>query len=153
MIRFGLRLALATGREAIVRLAIISAAVALGVGLLLTALAGINAVGAQNQRYAWLNSGLVGETAGPKAANPSWWVLRDDYFAAQRIARLDIAATGPDSPVPPGIPRLPAPGSTTCRPHSATCCGHTRRPSWPIDTRAAASARSATARCPRPTRC
>jgi hypothetical protein len=110
MIRFGLRLAVATGREAIVRLVIISAAVALGVGLLLTALAGINAVGAQNLRYAWLNSGLVGETPGPKAANPSWWVLRDDFYQAQRIARLDVAATGPDSPVPPGIPRLPGPG-------------------------------------------
>lgn len=110
MIRFGLRLTLASGREALVRLVIIAAAVALGVGLLLTALAGINAVNAQNLRYAWLNSGLVGETSGPKAANPSWWVLRDDYFQTQSIGRLDIAATGPDSPVPPGIPRLPGPG-------------------------------------------
>ncbi|MDQ7905419.1 FtsX-like permease family protein [Phytohabitans sp. ZYX-F-186] len=110
MIRFGLRLALASGQEAVVRLVIIAAAVALGVGLLLTALAGINAVGAQNQRYAWLNSGLVGETPGPEAADPSWWVLRDDYHQARRIGRLDIAATGPDSPVPPGIPRLPGPG-------------------------------------------
>ncbi|MGN9908250.1 FtsX-like permease family protein [Phytohabitans sp. LJ34] len=110
MIRFGLRLTLATGREALVRLVVISAAVALGVGLLLTALAGINAVDAQNMRYAWLNSGLVGETSGPKAANPSWWVLRDDYYQTQSIGRLDIAATGPDSPVPPGIPRLPGPG-------------------------------------------
>lgn len=110
MIRFGLRLTLATGREAAVRLAIIAAAVAVGVGLLLAALAGINAVGAQNQRYAWLNSGLVGEAAGPASADPSWWVLRDDYFDTRRIGRLDIAATGPDSPVPPGIPRLPGPG-------------------------------------------
>ena len=110
MIRFGLRLTLATGREALVRLVIISAAVALGVGLLLTALAGINAVKAQNLRYAWLNSGLVGETSGPKAANPTWWVLRDDYYQTESIGRLDVAATGPDSPVPPGIPRLPGPG-------------------------------------------
>jgi hypothetical protein len=110
MIRFGLRLALATGREAVVRLVIISAAVALGVGLLLTALAGINAVNAQNLRYAWLNSGLVGETPGPKVADPSLWVLRDDYLQARRIGRLDVAATGPDSAVPPGIPRLPGPG-------------------------------------------
>jgi cell division protein FtsX len=110
MIRFGLRLALATGREAVVRLVIISGAVALGVGLLLTALAGINAVDAQNLRYAWLNSGLVGETPGPKAANPTWWMLRDDYYQTRSIGRLDVAATGPDSPVPPGIPRLPGPG-------------------------------------------
>jgi hypothetical protein len=110
MIRFGLRLALATGREALVRLAIISAAVALGVGLLLTALAGINAVGSQNMRYAWLNSGLVGETTGPKAADPVLWVVRDDAFRTQRIGRLDVAATGPDAPDLPGIPALPGPG-------------------------------------------
>ncbi|WP_332108099.1 hypothetical protein [Phytohabitans suffuscus] len=153
MIRFGLRLALASGREAVVRLVVIAAAVALGVGLLLTAIAGINAVQAQNLRYAWLNSGLVGETTGPEAADPSWWVLRDDYFQAQRIGRLDIAATGPDSPVPPGIPRLPGPGSTTCRPRSASCCGPSRHPRSPKGFPAARSARSATARCPRPSRC
>ncbi|MFD0741097.1 FtsX-like permease family protein [Phytohabitans flavus] len=110
MIRFGLRLALATGREAIVRLVIISAAMAVGVGLLLATIAGIHAVGSQNQRYAWLNSGLVGETAGPKAADPMWWLLRDDYTRGARMARLDVASTGPDAPVPPGIPRLPGPG-------------------------------------------
>jgi hypothetical protein len=110
VIRFGLRLALATGREALVRLVIISAAVALGVGLLLAALAGINAVGAQNLRYAWLNSGLAEQTTGPKAADPIWWVLRDDAFESQRIGRLDVAATGPDAPALPGIPRLPGPG-------------------------------------------
>ena len=43
MIRFGLRLAVAGGREALTRLVIIAAAVALGVGLLLATLAGVNA--------------------------------------------------------------------------------------------------------------
>ena len=57
MIRLGLRLTLNGGREAAVRLAVTSAAVALGVGLLLVALAGMNALNAQNARTAWLNSG------------------------------------------------------------------------------------------------
>ncbi len=108
MIRFGLRLALAGGREAATRLVIIAVAVAIGVGLLLATLAGINAVNTQNARYAWLNTGTGQSTAGDRA--PAWWVLRGDYFDGQTIGRVDVAATGPDSPVPPGIPRLPGPG-------------------------------------------
>jgi hypothetical protein len=108
MIRFGLRLALAGGREAATRLVIIAVAVAIGVGLLLATLAGINAVNSQNARYAWLNTGTGQSTAGDRA--PAWWALRGDYFDGQTIGRVDVAATGPDSPVPPGIPRLPGPG-------------------------------------------
>jgi hypothetical protein len=114
MIRFGLRLALASGREAAVRLTIIAAAVALGAGLLLATLAGINAVNAQNARNAWLNTGVKSTTAsaaaGTPAADPLWWLLRGDYFHGQTIGRVDVGATGPHAPVPPGIPRLPGPG-------------------------------------------
>ena len=58
MIRLGLRLTLAGGREAAIRLVITAAAVALGVMLLLSALAGINAVNAQNARYAWISTSV-----------------------------------------------------------------------------------------------
>lgn len=109
MIRFGLRLTLAGGREAVTRLVMITAAVAIGVGLLLATLAGVNAVSAQNQRYAWLNSGIVDE---PKDAtvSPLWWDFTADYYDGETIGRVDVAGTGPDSPVPPSIPRLPGPG-------------------------------------------
>jgi len=116
MIRLGLRLAVAGGREAAVRLVIIALAVALGVGLLLAVLAGLNAVDAQNARYTWLNSGTQSTTAsaspnaGAGATDPLWWVLREDYFHGQTLGRLDVAATGPHAPVPPGVPRLPGPG-------------------------------------------
>jgi hypothetical protein len=115
MIRLGLRLALASGREAAVRLIIIAVAVALGVGLLLATLAGVNAVNAQNARYAWLNTGAhasktVSGSAGASAADPLWWLLREDYFHGQAIGRVDVAATGSHAPVPPGVPRLPGPG-------------------------------------------
>ena len=108
MIRFALRLTVAGGREAVGRLVIIAAAVGLGVGLLLATLAGVNAVNTQNQRYAWLNSGTV--SAGTPDHDPVWWLLRADYYDGKVIGRLDVAATGPDAPVPPGIPRLPGPG-------------------------------------------
>ncbi|NUU20126.1 MAG: ABC transporter permease, partial [Streptomycetaceae bacterium] len=119
MIRLGLRLTLGGGREAAVRLVVTAAAVALGVALLFLALAGINATDAQNSRYAWLNTGLTStaadtaENAAAKdagAQNAAWWLIRADTFDGREIARVDVAATGPDAPVPPGIPRLPGPG-------------------------------------------
>ena len=65
MIRLGLRLTLKGGKEAAVRLVVTVAAVALGVGLLLAALAGMNAIKAQNARSAWLPL-RAGGGPGPK---------------------------------------------------------------------------------------
>jgi FtsX-like permease family protein len=111
MIRLGMRLALAGGRIAIARLSIIAVAVAVGVGLLLSALAGINAVQRQDAGYAWLNSAVTDVATGPQAADPAWWVLREDYFDGRSIARIDVAVTGPHGPVPPGLSALPGPGA------------------------------------------
>lgn len=120
MIRFGLRLTLTGGREAATRLLVIAGAVALGVGLLLSVVAGLNAAKQQNLRYAWLNTAVVSADPDPSAgsAEPSasssgdglWWLLREDYHDARSIGRIDVAALGPDAPVPPGLPRLPGPG-------------------------------------------
>ncbi|MFG3689335.1 FtsX-like permease family protein [Micromonospora sp. NPDC047740] len=109
MIRFALRLSVAGGREAAVRLVIIAAAVALGVGMLLTTIAGMNAVGAQNQRYGWLNT-AVAPASSDASADPMWWLVREDYYHGTSIGRVEVAALGPDAPVPPGIPHLPGPG-------------------------------------------
>jgi hypothetical protein len=113
VIRLGLRLAVNGGREAAVRLAILVAAVGLGVGLLLIAVSGINAVNTQNDRYAWFSTGLSssGISSAHAGSDPLWFVVRADRFDGQLIARVDVAAaSGPSSPVPPGIPRLPGPG-------------------------------------------
>ena len=97
----------------------VAAAVALGVGLVLMSLAGINAVNNQNARYAWLGTGTVRRRPpdprarprpGSVSGRPAVVAAPADHFAGQTIARVDVAATGPDSPVPPGIPRLPGPG-------------------------------------------
>lgn len=114
LVGFGVRLTLRGGREAAVRLAITAIAVALGTGLLLAAIAGINAVNTQNLRVAWLNS-VPGPVAGQQApaaarAEPLLWELRPDYYRGQLIGRVDLAATGPHSPIPPGIAHLPGPG-------------------------------------------
>ena len=57
MIRLGLRLAVSGGREALTRLVILAAAVGIGAGLLLSVISAVNAVGVQNDRYAWLDTG------------------------------------------------------------------------------------------------
>jgi hypothetical protein len=118
VIRLGLRLAVSGGREAVVRLVILAAAVGIGVGLLLTVVSAVNAVGMQNDRYAWLDTGAPAASgsaasAGPTAAtsrDPLWLLFTTDLFDGQGIYRADVAATGPASPVPPGIPRDPGPG-------------------------------------------
>ncbi|MEU8256884.1 ABC transporter permease [Micromonospora inaquosa] len=105
MIRFGLRLAVAGGREALTRLIVIAAAVAIGSGLLLTTLAGVNAVNAQLTRYASMYP-----TASAADADPLWWSNRQDYFHGQQIIRIDVAPTGSTAPTPVGIPTTPGPG-------------------------------------------
>ncbi|MGQ5261582.1 FtsX-like permease family protein [Micromonospora sp. ZYX-F-536] len=106
MIGFGLRLAVAGGREALTRLAVIAAAVAIGSGLLLTTLAGVNAVNAQLTRAASVHP--QASTGGD--ADPLWWSTREDYFHGEQIIRIDVAATGPSAPTPVGIPTTPRAG-------------------------------------------
>jgi hypothetical protein len=118
VIRLGLRLSIAGGRESLSRFILIVVAVAIGVELLLATLAGLHAVTTQNARYGWLETGYSGSDAPASApgraatpgVDPVWWRLRADYFQGRQIGRVDVAATGPTSPTPPGIPALPAPG-------------------------------------------
>jgi hypothetical protein len=112
MIRLGLRLTLGSGREGALRVLVTAAAVALGVGLLLSALAGVNGLHAQTNRGAWLDTSA--QTSQPPSSTPTserlWWLSGIDQFANQTIDRVDLAATGPKAPIPPGIPHLPGPG-------------------------------------------
>jgi hypothetical protein len=109
MIRLGLRLTLGSGREAALRVLITAAAVALGVGLLLAALAGVNGLHAQTDRGAWLDTSA--QASRPTSTSDRlWWLSSTDQFGNQAIDRIDVAATGPNAPVPPGLAHLPGPG-------------------------------------------
>jgi hypothetical protein len=120
MIRLGLRLTVAGGREALARLVITAVAVTIGTGLLLATLAGVNAVNTQNARYAWLETGYVkGTLATSSTPDPLLGNITADRFDGQDIIRVDVAGTGPRSPVPPGIPRLPGPGEYYASPAMA----------------------------------
>ena len=87
MIRLGLRLTLGSGREAALRVLVTAAAVALGVGLLLVALAGVNGLRAQTDRGAWLDTSAQTppSTSGSSSSGPLWWLLSVDQFGNQEI--------------------------------------------------------------------
>ena len=118
MIRLGLQLTVRGGREALVRLIGIAVAVTIGTAMLFTVLAGVNGVNSQNARYAWLATGSSADrSAGASpGADPLWGHLTDDTFQGRDIIRADLAATGPKSPVPPGLSRLPGPGEYAASP-------------------------------------
>ncbi|MEV7977369.1 FtsX-like permease family protein [Streptomyces sp. NPDC086519] len=109
MIAFAFRLAVSGGREALARLAMITAAVAIGVGLLLSTFASMNAVERTNQRQVWLDTGAASRTE-QASVDPLWWWPHGDYYDGRSLTEVDVAATGPTSPVPPGLTHLPAPG-------------------------------------------
>ncbi len=112
MIRLGLRLSFNGGREACSRLVVMAVGVALGACLLLASIAAMNAVNAQDARGAWLNSHSVAvRSAGTSGrTSPLGWLASKDEFQGQIIDRVDVAATGPRSPIPPGLSRVPSAG-------------------------------------------
>jgi len=109
MLRLGLQLTLRSGREAMVRLLITAAAVAVGVALLLGVLAEFHAFQASGNRACW--SCTQGKSV--PAALPTHgelWNNSVDFYQGQTINRLDVAALGQNAPVPPGITQLPPAG-------------------------------------------
>src|ERR1700749_3161315 len=110
MFRLGLQLALHSGREALVRLLITAAAVAVGVALLLGVLAEFHAFQANANQPCWsCTQGASVPATLP--AHGELWNNSVDFYQGQTINRLDVAALGPNAPVPPGVSHLPAPGT------------------------------------------
>jgi hypothetical protein len=111
MFRLALRLALHSGREALIRLIVTMSAVAVGVAILLAVLADFHAFQVTNNRPFWEGTGSTqnGQLNEP-TSNVELWHYSNDIFKGQTIERLDVAALGPKAPVPPGISRLPGSG-------------------------------------------
>jgi cell division protein FtsX len=109
MYRLGLRLTLRSGREALTRLLVTMAAVAAGVTVLLCVLAEFHGFQYTNSQPSWQSTQPMA-AAGGSNSNTELWSYTADVFEGRSIQRLDVAALGPDAPVPPGISRLPGPG-------------------------------------------
>ncbi|MEU4511660.1 FtsX-like permease family protein [Nonomuraea wenchangensis] len=114
MFWLGLRLALRGGREGAVRLALVGAAVALGVTVLLSTVALFNAFRVTAERPCWECTTGSAPAGWALGATPGavLWNHRQDSYAGRPIKRLDVAVLDPGAPAPamPGLPALPAAG-------------------------------------------
>jgi hypothetical protein len=112
VIRLGLQLVLASGREALTRLLVTTVAVAAGVALLLAVLAEFHAFQADSGRPCWECTQGAPLPGGARTLprRGEAWNYSVDFYQGRTIERLDVAALGPGAPVPPGISRLPGPG-------------------------------------------
>ena len=108
MFRLGLQLTLRSGREALVRLALTTVAVAVGVALLLGVLAEFNAFQAQSNQPCWACTGGNQQVPSPLPAQGELWNNSIDFYQGQTLTRLDVAALGAAEPMLPGISKLPA---------------------------------------------
>jgi len=111
--RLGWRLAVAGGREALLRLAVTALGVAVGVTLLLLSLTGQSAAQGRSERTGWLSAD--GETP-VEAPDAALFLAVSDYHDGTEMRRAYVAALGPRPPVPPGLGRLPGPGELAVSP-------------------------------------
>jgi len=110
MFQLSLRLTLHSGREALVRLLVTAAAVAVGVALLLSVLGELHAFESNAYKTCWsCTQGASVPATLP--AHGDLWNNSVDFYHGQTLRRLDVAALGPGAPVPPGVSALPAPGT------------------------------------------
>ena len=117
MIRLGLRLALRSGREGLVRLVVMTVAIGIGVALLLGVLAEFHAFQAQASQPCWsCTQGATITGPGALPAHGELWSNGVDFYRGRTIARLEVAPLSPSAPVLPGVARLPAPGTYDASP-------------------------------------
>ncbi|MFF0575474.1 FtsX-like permease family protein [Streptosporangium saharense] len=113
-LRLGLRLSLRGGREAVVRLALVTAAVATGVTVLLGTVALFNAFRTTADRPCWecTTGSAPGGWALGATQGAVLWNYRGDLYAGRPIKRLDVAVldTGTTTPTVPGLSALPGAG-------------------------------------------
>lgn len=108
MLRLGLQLTLRSGREALVRLIVTACAVAVGVLVLLSVVAYFHAYQATTLRPAWELTGPAPDSSA--TTNQTLWNFSENLYDGRFIEQLEVAALGPQAPVVPGIPELPAAG-------------------------------------------
>jgi hypothetical protein len=142
MYRLGLRLTLRSGSEALARLLVTTAAVAVGVTILLAVFADFHAFEYTNNQPRWqaTQGTPASDSAGGSGASYSYssdgsgadagselWNYEETIFRGQTIEQLDVAALGPHAPLPPGINALPGPGQYEASPALAALIASTPR--------------------------
>ena len=118
MIRLASRLTAGGGRESLVRLVLTGAGLAMAVTMLLFATVAFPALHAHDVRRGWTETSEDNRQPAQDEAttDPLLWRLTADRFDGRDLLRVDLAADGPDAPVPPGLDRLPGPGEIAVSP-------------------------------------
>jgi hypothetical protein len=106
MVWLGVRLAVRSGREALIRLAVITAAVGIGVGLLLSVLAIYQGYQASVAKPCWQCTNPAPDTTSGSLL----WNFSEDMYQGRGIDRLDVATLAPGAPAVPGLAAMPAAG-------------------------------------------
>ncbi len=109
----GIRMALAGGREAVARMALMTIGVAVGVVLLLLSLTALPVMQQHIDRLAWHRTDAASPATAP---DPALWLAVTDRYAGRDVIRVHVAALGERPPVPPGLDRLPGPGEVVVSP-------------------------------------
>ncbi|QYN35375.1 hypothetical protein K1T35_44895 [Pseudonocardia sp. DSM 110487] len=111
MIVLSIRLLRLGGRRAVASAALVGIGITMGTALLAVALGAVHGWDAREDRAGWRTGDIVAGTGAPVA------LLRTDLDAAagRVVHRVDVAAVAPgavprEGGVPPGLPRIPAPG-------------------------------------------
>lgn len=114
MIRLGVRLTVRSSREALVRLLVTAAAVAVGVTLLLSVLGLYHAYRVTMNRACWECTQQA--PAAQDGPGSLVWARHDDEYRGRAIVRVDIAVLTTQPPAIPGVRRLPGPGQYVASP-------------------------------------
>ncbi|OXM43627.1 FtsX-like permease family protein [Amycolatopsis alba] len=108
----GFRLAVGGGRGSIVRLALSAVGIGIAVAILL---AGASASTVKENRDQRAFASYVRSEPVPGVAPLAYRAATTD-FRGQPISLVHLRPTGPNSPIPPGLDRLPAPGEVFLSP-------------------------------------
>jgi hypothetical protein len=118
VIRLATRLAVGAGREGVVRLTLTAVGIALATVMLMCAAVAFPALRAHEMRRAWMDT--AGHNQHPAqdetTTDPLLWRVTETRFDGRDLVRVDVAAAGPDAPVPPGLDALPADGELAASP-------------------------------------
>ena len=108
----GLRFSLRGAREGRARLILTAFGIAVAVGLLLFTISGFNGLKARALHAGWLQTGAsnIRPSVDESSSDPLWWLLTTDVYDGRAITIVQVAATGPRSPLAPGLDRQPAAG-------------------------------------------
>jgi len=127
-IGLGLRLAVAGGRESLLRIGFAAVGVAVGVSMLLLAFTAQAALRSRADRVTWQDAAYAVAYANGYGGVESWpvpaaesadgalFLAVSDYYDGRPMLRAYAAALGADPPVPPGLDRLPGPGEVAASP-------------------------------------